>query len=173
MRNRVPYGRLVLVVLAGVLLVTGRAAAQARAASFPDVPPWHWAYRGLASDARAGLLAGYPAAPAELMENAVTQVYDGFAHARAPEARAWVERFTYNRPAAWPRPLERSPLAAFSLRAVKPNIAGAAATVTFTAQITTRAGETMTTPMRVGLHLIDGEWKIDYATLAGGSALFR
>lgn len=173
MRIPVPYGRLVLVILAGALVVTGRAAAQAPAAQFPDVPPWHWAYQGLASDARAGLLVGYPAAPAELVVNAVTQVYNGFAHAHAPGAPAWVERFTFNRPADWPGPLERSQVIGVSVRDVKPRIAGDAATATFTAQVTMGTGQTTATPMRINLRLIDRDWKIDYATLAGGSALFR
>ena len=173
MRIRISPIAPALVVLAAALTVGGRAAAQAPPASFPDVPPWHWAYQGLARDARAGLLVGYPAAPAELVGNSLTQIYGGFAHARAPEAQAWIERFTYNRPASWPRPLERSSVARFSLSDVAVTIAGETATATFRAQVTTRAGRTTLTAMRAGLRLIDGDWKIDYATLAVGSTLFR
>ena len=173
MHNRMLYGRLALIVLAVALTAAGRAAGQAPAAPFPDVPPWHWAYQGLERDAQAGLLVGYPTPAAELVENAITQVYDGFVHSRAPDAAGWVERFTYNRPASWPRPLERSSLARFSLTRVTSTIAGDVATATFTAQVTTRAGETTTTPLRVSVRLLNGDWKIDYATLAGGSALFR
>ena len=164
--------RLVLVIAAGALLPPGVGAAQS-IPSFPDVPPWHWAYQSLVSDARAGLLVGYPAASRELVGNAITQVYDAFAHAHAPEAQTWVERFTFNRPAAWPGPLERSQVIAFFLRDVTPRIAGDAATAAFTAQVTMGTGQTTATPMCVDLRRIDGNWKIDYATLAGGSALFR
>lgn len=173
MRIRLLSGRPAFIVLAIALSAAGRAAAQAPAAPFPDVPPWHWAYQGLVRDAQAGLLVGYPTAAAQLVENTLTQVYDGFVHSRAPEARTWVERFTYNRPASWPRPLERSSLARFSLTGVTPAIAGDAATAAFNAQVTTRTGETTTARMRVGLRLLDGDWKIDYATLERGSALFR
>lgn len=177
MRMRLRVDRMVAVMLVGALLAVmqpaGRAAAQAPAAPFPDVPPWHWAYQALVRDAQAGLLVGYPTAPDELVKNAITQVYEGFAHARAPEAQAWVERLTYDRPASWPGPLAHSALTSFALRNVSAAVAGDTATVTFTAQVTTRAGQTTTTPMRVGLRAVDGGWKVDYATLAGGSALFR
>ena len=168
---RIPLS--VLVIAAYAVALTGGAAARPPAPPFPDVPPWHWAYQGLVSDARAGLLVGYPAAPAELVGNAITQVYDGFAHAHAPEARAWVERFTFNRPADWPGPLERSQVIAFSIRGVTPRIAGDAATASFTAQVTMGTGQIASTPMHITLRRIDRDWKIDYATLAGGSALFR
>lgn len=173
MSIRIPCGRLALGIVVCALAVAGRAAAQAPAVPFPDVPPWHWAYQGLASDARAGLFVGYPASPADLVANSLTQVFDGFAHARTPEARAWVERFTYNRPASWPQPFERSTVARFSLGGVASTIAGDATTATFRATITTVAGRTTVTPMRAGLRLIDGDWKVDYATLAEGSTLFR
>lgn len=170
-------GRMAAVMSAGALLAVmqtgGGAAAPAPAAPFPDVPPWHWAYPALVRDTQAGLLVGYPTAPDELVKNAVTQVYEGFAHARAPEAQAWVERFTYNRPAAWPGPLAHSTLTSFALRGLAAVLAGDTATVAFTAQVTTRAGQTTTTPMRVSLRAADGDWRVDYATLAGESALFR
>lgn len=173
MNIRIRYPRLALIALAVALSAAGRATAQAPAAPFPDVPPWHWAYQGLVRDAQTGLLVGYPTAVPELIENTLIQVYDGFVHSRAPEARTWIERFTYNRPASWPRPLERSSLARFSLTGVTSTVAANAATATFRAQLTMRNGEIATTPMRVALRLIDGDWKVDYATLAGESALFR
>jgi len=173
MKIRIRYTRLALIALVVALSAAGRAAAQAPAAPFPDVPPWHWTYQGLVRDAQAGLLVGYPTAVPELIENTLIQLYDGFVHSRAPEARTWIERFTYNRPASWPQPLERSSLARFSLTGVTSTVGADAATATFRAQVTMRSGETATTPMRVALRLIDGDWKVDYAALAGGSALFR
>ena len=159
------------VMLASTLLLGARAGAQPNAVDFPDVPPWHWAYQGVLKDAQAGLLIGYPATPAALIENSITQVYDGFVHAHARGAQGWIERFTFNRPAAWPAPLERTQLASFSLRDVRPTFTGDAATVTFVAE--TQAGaRPATTPMRVTLRLLEGDWKIDYATLAAGSSLF-
>jgi hypothetical protein len=164
-------------MLAGALLAVTQpadlATAQAPAAPSPDVPPWHWAYNALVRDAQAGLLIGYPTSPDELVMNAVMQVYEGFAHARTPEAQSWVERFTYNRPALWPGPLAHATLTSFALRGLAATVAGATATAAFTAQVTTGAGHTTTTPMRVSLRTIDGDWKVDYMTLAGGSALFR
>ncbi|HLW48289.1 MAG TPA: hypothetical protein VKW09_11040 [bacterium] len=169
-------GRLVgvgLVILTSALWAGAPAGAQPNGAGFPDVPPWHWAYQGVLKDAQAGLLIGYPAAPAVLIENSIAQVYDGFIHAQAPQAQAWVERFTFNRPAAWPGPLERAQLASFSLREMRPTATGDAATATFVAETQKRAGQPATSRMRVTLRLIDSDWKIDYATLATGSSLFR
>jgi hypothetical protein len=155
-------------------LMTGvPAVAQSGSGGFPDVPPWHWAYQGVLKDAQAGLLIGYPAAPAVLIENSITQVYGGFAHAQTPQAQAWVERFTFNRPPIWPGPLQQARLAAFSVRDVRPAVTGETATASFVAATQTRTGQSVTTPMRVTLRFTDGDWKIDYATLAAGSNLFR
>lgn len=158
---------------AAALLMVGRAAAQSPAAPFPDVPPWHWAYQGVTRDSGTGLLVGYPTPPVELIENSLTQVFDGFVHARTPEAQAWVERFTYNRPASWPGPLERLTITGFVLTGVKVAVTKDAATAAFTASVTARTGRATATPMRVALRLMDGDWKIDYATLAGQNPLFR
>jgi hypothetical protein len=160
-------------VLAGALSLAGRAAAQGPANSFPDVPPWHWAYQAVTTDGQAGLLVGYPAAPAELVENAVTQIYGGFAHAHSPGAQAWIERFTYNRPASWPAPLERSAVAGFVLNEMRVAVAQDTATATFNARVTSRSGGTAAGAMHVAAKLIDGDWKIDYTGLAAESALFR
>ncbi len=166
-------GRAAAAIAAAALLLTGQASAQTPAAPFPDVPPWHWAYLGVAHDAQAGIVVGYPTAPAELVENSLTQVFDGFVHARAPVAQAWVERFTYNRPPSWPGPLERASITGFMLTAIRIAVTADAATASFAASVTTRTSQTAVMPMRVGLRLIDGDWKIDYAALAAGSALFR
>jgi hypothetical protein len=162
-----------LAILTSGLLTGAPAGAQPNAAGFPDVPPWHWAYQGVLRDAQAGLIIGYPASPAALIENSITQVYDGFVHAQARGAQAWVERFTYNRPAAWPAPFEHGQLASFSVRDVRAVVSGDAATAAFVAETQARAGQSATTPMRLTLRLMDGDWKIDYGTLAAGSGLFR
>lgn len=163
----------VLLVLMSALFTDLPAGAQPGGAGFPDVPPWHWAYQGVLKGAQAGLFIGYPATPAALIENSITQVYDSFVHAHAQGAQGWAERFTYNRPATWPGPLERSQLESFSVRDVRSTINGDTATAAFVAETQTRAGQPATAPMRVNLRLIDGDWKIDYATLASGSGLFR
>src|SRR5713226_254166 len=100
-----PAGRVLLALVAGMVLAG--ASTGASAAPFPDVPPWHWAYDSLTKVHDAGIVIGYPAAPGALVETSITQVYDAFAHAAAPGAQAWAERFTYNRPAGWPAPFLR------------------------------------------------------------------
>jgi hypothetical protein len=162
-----------LLILTSALSAGAPAGAQPNTAGFPDVPPWHWAYQGVLKGAQAGLFIGYPATPEALIENSITQVYDGFVHARAQGAQGWIERFTYNRPAAWPAPLEHTQLVSFSIRDVRPTITGDAATAAFVAETQTRSGQPATTSMRVTLRLMDGDWKIDYAALASGSSLFR
>ncbi len=151
------------------VLIGGAAAA----APFPDVPPWHWAYDAITRDAAAGLIVGYPAAPADLIENSLTQVYDGFVHVGAKGAQGWVERFTYNRPAVWPAPFVHSQIAAFLLTGMRIAVTGEAATAQFSAAVTTRDGKTSTNQMRVQLRLSEGDWQVDYATLSAQSPLFR
>jgi len=158
--------------LVGVAVSTGPAVA-AGSVPFPDVPPWHWASDAVMKDQGAGLVVGYPAAPAELAQNAVTQVYEGFAHAGAAGAREWVERFSHNRPANWPGPLQRSEVAQFTLNGMRVSVHDEAATATFTATVTTRQGRTVTTVMRVELRHSGPDWQVDYAGLASGSPLFR
>jgi hypothetical protein len=162
-----------LVILTSALWSGVPAAAQPNSAGFPDVPPWHWAYQGVLKDAQAGVVVGYPASPEALIDNSITQVYDSFVHAQARAAQGWAERFTYNRPAAWPGPFDRAQLASFSIRNVRSRVDGDAATASFVAETQTRGGQSATTPMRVTLRLMERDWKIDYATLAAGSALFR
>lgn len=157
-------------LLAGLALLIGHAGA---AAGFPDVPPWHWAHDAVVKDEAVGVVVGYPATPAELVQNAVVQVYEGFAHAGATGAQEWVERFSYNRPATWPAPLQRSQLAQFTLRGISVGIGDGTATATFTAAVTTRQGQVVTTPMRVALRRNGQGWQVDYSSLASGSAFFR
>lgn len=154
---------------AGVVLI----GSAAEAVTFPDVPPWHWAYDAITKDAAAGLIVGYPVAPAELIENSLTQVYDGFVHFGAQGARGWVERFTYNRPAAWPAPFAHSQIAAFLFSGMRIAVSGNTATAQFSAAVTTRDGKTSTSQMRVQLRLNGQDWQVDYGTLAATSPVFR
>src|SRR5438445_11090164 len=84
-----PMRRLAAGLLLALIAATAPAGGSASAAapSFPDVPPWHWAYDSLIQVRDAGLVIGYPAAPGALIETCVTQVYDAFAHAGARRAR--------------------------------------------------------------------------------------
>ncbi len=159
----------VLAAAAGVVLIGSAAGA----AAFPDVPPWHWAYDAITRDAAAGLIVGYPAAPAELIENSLTQVYDGFVHSGARGAQGWVERFTYNRPGDWPAPFAHAQIAAFLLSGVQIAVTGDTATAQFTAAVTTRDGKSSTGQMRVRLRLSGEDWQVDYATLSAASPVFR
>ena len=87
-----------------------------------------------------------------------------------------MERFTYNRPADWPGPLERARLAAFSLGDVSVAVTGETANATFVATETVRettGTRTSRVPMRVRLRLSGEDWQADYATLAAGSPVFR
>jgi hypothetical protein len=164
-------GGLAIAIITGALLGTARLTAPAQPAPFPDVLPWHWAYQAATRDAQAGLVVGYPTAPAELIANSIQQIYDGFVHAQSPSAQTWVERFTYDRPAAWPAPLERSRLAGFSVRDLRTTVSGDRATATFTVQHMGAAAAA--NPVHVDLRWLGGDWKIDYATLASGDPLFR
>ena len=163
---------LAVALLGAGLWAPGPVVAQSPPLPFPDVPPWHWAYKSVLMDQRAGLFVGYPTTPAELVANSVAQVYAGFVHAHATGAQAWVERFTYDRPSAWPGPLDRSQLVSFSVRDLRPVVTGDTATATFTVR-TTIGTSTTTDRMRVDLRQVGGDWKIDYATLERGSVLFR
>ena len=163
--------RAVLALAVGIALTGGPAIAAG--APFPDVPPWHWGYDSVQKAHEAGIILGYPSAPGALAENSLVQVYDAFAHASAPGAQQWAERFTYNRPADWPAPLARAQVAAFSLTRLHAVVSGETAVATFTATVTTRGGRTISTPMRVPLRRDGEDWQADYARLAQGSPLFR
>ena len=158
--------------LVALILFAG-AAARAAAPPFPDVPPWHWAFDSVTKVHDAGIVIGYPSPPEELIQAAITAVYDGFAHAASPGAEAWVARFTYNRPADWPAPLTRARVAAFTLTEVRAIVSGTTATATYTARVTTGDGHSFTGPMRVRLRGNGDDWQVDYATLSGASVLFR
>ncbi len=162
---------ILLWLVAGTAVVPG-VGGRAAAAAFPDVPPWHWAHDGVQKGQDTGIFVGYPATAPELVENAVAQVYDGFAHAGAAAAQTWVERFTYNRPANWPQPLQASRIVRFALRDVRASVRGDTATATFTAAVATRRGQDVT-KVRVTLRREGEDWQVDYASLAAGSALFR
>ncbi len=163
--------RVIIAAMMGAALIGGIAAAAW--GSFPDVPPWHWAYDAITKLQDEGILQGFPTPPAQLAENSIIQVYDGFAHATATGARAWVERFTFNRPGNWPAPLSHAQMAAFSLTGARVNVRDTAATATFTATVGSPDGKTVTDPMRVELRWNGRDWQVDYATLAAGSPLFR
>jgi hypothetical protein len=152
------------------------APSPAAAATFPDVPPWHWAYQGVTKIQEAGIVVGYPTAPAALVQNSLTQIFDGFSHAQAAGAREWVERFTYNRPADWPGPFARHQVLAFSLGTVSIAVSGSTATAAFDPTVALREGagtRSVHTSMRVRLRLANNDWQADYATLAAGNPLFR
>jgi hypothetical protein len=100
-------------------------------------------------------------------------VYDAFAHATATGARAWVERFTFNRPGNWPAPLSHAHIAAFSVTGAHVGVHDTTASATFTASVQTPDGKTVTDSMRVELRWSGRDWQVDYATLAAGSPLFR
>jgi len=168
--TRIGQRALGLTVAAGAALVGCAAAA---AAGFPDVPPWHWAYEAVTRDQDAGVIVGYPASPAALVENAIAQVFDGFAHASASGAQAWVERFSYNLPQDWPAPFRRSQIVAFSLTGMRISVGATTATADFSASVGTRDGHSVNIPLRVGLRRNGQDWQVDYAALARASPLFR
>ena len=157
----------ILALIAGTALAGG--SARAATPSFPDVPPWHWAYDSLIQVRDAGIVIGYPAAPGELIEISITQAYDAFTHTGARGAQAWAERFTYNRPADWPAPFLRAHLTGFSLSRLQTRVSGEVASAVFDATVTTRDGRSLSAPMRVQLRLRDGDWQVDYATLRAGA----
>lgn len=165
-----------ILALAAATSVAAGGVGCAQPTPFPDVPPWHWAYQAVMTDQAAGLFIGYPASPAALVQNSLVQVFDGFVHARAQGAQAWVDRFTYNRPANWPAPLQRSSLVAFALGGISVTVSGDTATASFVATQTVRGAtgsQTVRSPMHVQLRLSGQDWQVDYATLAAGSPVFR
>ena len=104
----------------------------------------------------------------------MTQVYDGFVHAAATGAQAWVERFTYNRPADWPAPLRRAQIVAFDLAEMHIVVQGDAATATFIANVRPHPGAVaITRPIHAQLRYNGQGWQVDYATLASADPTFR
>jgi hypothetical protein len=158
------------------ILLAG-AAPSARA--FDDVPPWHWAFDGVQKAATAGAVIGYPRTDREAAINTVIQVYEAFANSAHPAARAWVERFVTNLPAAWPEPLQRSPLQAFRLEAVRAIVAAERGTLSFVAVVTRRPAGAPAVESRAQMRVEvqrdgEGRWRVNYADLAAGQpAIFR
>lgn len=163
--------RLSVAVMLFVLGASSAAWGQGRVV-FDDVPPWHWAFAGVQEAASAGIFVGYPTSDRELVENAVTQVYDAFVHATNPEARTWAERFLMNTPADWPQPLLRSRMASFSLEDVRIAISGDRGTVSLVAAVALQAAggiARVRAPMRIEIQRdAGGRWRLDYASLAAG-----
>lgn len=160
------------VIVLSVLLGTPAPFAWA----FEDVPPWHWAFDGVQKAATAGVVIGYPAVDREDAINAVIQVYDAFAHATHPAARAWAERFMASPPSTWPQPLQRSSLQAFRLEDVRVVLSGERGTVSFVAAVTLRgAAAESRARMRVEVRKdTEGRWRASYDDMAAGQpAIFR
>ncbi|HXF82120.1 MAG TPA: S-layer homology domain-containing protein [bacterium] len=166
---------LVFVVLIALLaLPPGSAAAQTAASPFEDVPPWHWAFDAVAQLARAGIIQGYPRDDRELARNALTQVYDAFAHPSHPAARAWAEAFLTNLPAPWPAPLERSVLTAYRLSVQQVRLRGTRGAVDVLAVAVLRGGTLRTRFTAAVVRDEGGRWRVDYASLAAAQPqLFR
>ena len=161
--------------MVAVALIVGVASAQVPA--FIDVPPWHWASDAVERGAMGGVFKGYTVDDRERAANAVTQVYEAFAHASHPRARDWAELFLTNLPANWAAPLERSRLVSFSLENVRVEIRGDRAVVAYVATVGQQPpAQPMTrTPMRVEIRKNgEGAWRVNYADLAAGQPqIFR
>lgn len=160
-----------------VLLLALSTAARAQS-TFVDVPPWHWAFDAVQQGASLGIFAGYPTNDVEQVANAVTQVYEAFAHAGHPAAQGWAERFLMNTPAQWPQPLQRSPLVRFTLGELGVRVAGDQAVAAFVAAATVRVNggtSTIRSPVQARAQKDGaGHWRIDYTSLAAGQPqLFR
>jgi len=172
--------RAALSVLALIVLVAGIATAQAPTPAFDDVPPWHWAFQAAQELAQKGILQGYPKADRELALNAVAQVFDSFAHARHPEARAWAERFLFNPPPNWPQPLERLNLLSFRFAETQVRLAGAEGTAAISLGARVKiAGPPFAkiVQARVSVKVARdaaGRWRVDYPSLAAAQPeIFR
>lgn len=154
-------------------LLAGMLAQPALGASFPDVPPWHWAYQAVQSLQRDGLVNGYRTSSRDLAENSIDQVFGGFAHASAAGAQQWVERFAYRLPSNWPAPLQRGALTSYSLSDMDLAISGTHGVATFTANLRDRSGRSQSRRVRAHLSFNGQDWQADYADLAAQIPLFR
>ncbi|HEU5300595.1 MAG TPA: S-layer homology domain-containing protein [bacterium] len=167
---------LIAVILLPVLMLPAAARAQAPISPFEDVPPWHWAFDAVEKLAREGIIQGYPRNDRDLARNSVTQVYEAFAHASHPSARAWAEAFLTNLPSGWPTPLERSNLVSFRLTEQQVRLEGSRGTVSLLAAVTLR-GASAPVRARVTASVVrdeGGRWRVDYASLVRGQPnLFR
>ena len=167
---------LLIATVVAALVLPGAAAAQT--SPFEDVPPWHWAFDAVEKLAAEGIIQGYPRNDRDLARNAVIQVYEAFAHAGHPQARAWAEAFLTNLPAGWPAPLERSSLASFRLTDTQVRLDGGRGTVTVQSAVTLRrAGASTTVRSRFTATVVRDDanrWRVDYGSLAAGQPeLFR
>lgn len=158
-----------------VLVVAATAAAQQALSPFEDVPPWHWAFEAVRSLAEKGVVQGFPKNHPELAGNAVTQVYEAFAHATHTSARGWAESFLTNLPPDWPQPLERSRVTGYGITDREVRLQGARGTVTYLAVVNLRGAQAVSGPVTVTVvRDAAGRWRVDYATLAAGQpAIFR
>jgi hypothetical protein len=165
--------------LAVAIVVCLAPAALAQDAGFEDVPPWHWAFEAVQRLGAAGVLVGYPINDRERALNAVTQVYDAFAHPAHPAAKAWAERFLVNLPANWPQPLERSTLLSFRLETPRVDVSGATTVVSYVALVTLRSTGGGVTSSRATVRAeiqrdADGRLRVNYANLVSAHPqLFR
>lgn len=157
------------------LVPAGGALAQVPVSPFEDVPPWHWAFDAVEKLAREGIIQGYPRNDRDLARNAVTQVYEAFAHPSHPSARTWAEAFLTNLPSGWPAPLQRSSLVSFRLTEQQVRLEGTRGTVSLLATVTLRGGASARTRFTAAVVRDDGNrWRVDYASLVRGHPdLFR
>ncbi len=156
----------------------GIPAAAQEGGAFDDVPPWHWAYDAVQRLGAVGIMVGYPRTDRDRALNALTQIYDAFAHAAHPAARAWAERFLANLPANWPQPLARSPLLSFRLETGRVEAGAQGFVVSAIAAVTAPAAGELAgsrTAVRVEVQRDpDGRLRVNYATLAASQPqLFR
>lgn len=165
--------RWVLAVMT-VLLAATTAAGQALS-PFEDVPPWHWAYQAVRTLAEKGIVQGFPKNQSELAGNAVTQVYEAFAHASHASARGWAELFLTNLPSDWPRSLERSRVTGYGITDRVVRLQGTRGTVTYLAVVNLRDARAFSGRVTVTVVRDDtGRWRVDYPTLAAAQpAVFR
>lgn len=164
--------------LALVAMAVGSAGAAAAPSAFVDVPPWHWAFDAVQDGAARGIFTGYPVDDREMVANALNQVYDAFARPTHPAAREWAEWFLTNTPPAWPQPLQRSQLVAFTLEDLRVQVGGDRASATFVAVTTIRNGgqvSTVRAPIQAQAERDSSRhWRVDYTTLvAGQPSIFR
>lgn len=155
---------LIALVIAG--LTTTAVAAQ----GLEDVPPWHWARAAIDRLVSGGIIVGFPPNHRDLAANAVIQIYEAFSHPSHPEAQAWAERFLADLPAAWPRPLQQSPLLRYRLEqfSVRFGLQGMAR-VSFVAFTVVRNGAAVTQRASVQAEAQQdptGRWRVNYASLA-------
>ncbi len=163
--------RLAYACLTALVVLAAGASAQGQEGpvGFDDVPPWHWAYDSLQRLGAAGIMIGYPTSDRDRAINAVTQIYDAFAHAAHPDARFWAERFLITLPPTWPQPLQRSSLLSFRLENALVESVPQGAVVSLVATVTLRTpGGTASSRVAVRAELRrdpDGRLRVSYATL--------